>query len=215
MPVQTFFGLILRTNNKLLDRGDNKFELRVKGIANFLTVLNLTKLLDQVPRGAKLKVNMTSARLVDLTVLEALDEFARSFEGTGGEMSVSGFDNHVASTSHPHALKSRIGPMPHRLSQRQQNVKNMAIENDWLYRQEELWDHSMLRNFRFFETRPVERKANIVSGAYEQYNASWEISDITFDEGAFASSEVYITTIQVIHLPVKNSPICTGVRRHF
>jgi len=38
-------------------------------------------------------------------------------------------------------------------------------------------------------------------GTYSDTDIHWEIADITFDEGALQATEVYHTTVQVVHLP--------------
>ena len=73
--------------------------------------------------------------------------------------------------------------------------------NDWIYTREEQVDTSELIEFKFFQSRPLETKQNVVAGAFKNKNIDWEISDIVFDEGAMFSKEVYKTTAMVIHLP--------------
>ena len=80
-------------------------------------------------------------------------------------------------------------------------IKQIATKNKWLYRQEVEWDTSTLQNFDFFETRPLEFKENVLSGTFpECHDERWELSDITFDEGALSAKEVFHTTAEVIHL---------------
>lgn len=201
LPVPIFFQMMLKPGIRVVEKAANQFELKIKGIANFLSILQINKALEKIPAGASLRVNLSTARLVDLTVLESLEDFKRQHENTGGRVVIGGMEHHVASTSHRMALKSLLTPVPQRLSPRQRRLKRLAAEHGWTYRQEMDWDTSYLRNFRFFETRPIERKANVISGAYPDLQAEWEISDITFDEGALMATEVYNTTVQVLRLP--------------
>lgn len=201
VPIQIFFTMIFKSGTKMFKKDDENYELRVKGVANFLSILTLNKYLDQVPQGANLKVNISTARLVDFTVLEHLEEYRRIHGSTGGKMHYVGLDHHVASTSHPLALKSQTSPLPQRLSPRQQELKKLAVDNDWTFRHEAEWQVYDLLRFHFFESRPIEYKENIITGAFKDESIEWEISDVTFDEGALMATEVYHTTIQVIHLP--------------
>ncbi len=201
VPLSVFFGMIFRPGNKLMEKDDGSYELKVKGVANFLTMLPLNKLLEKVPEGANLKINVSTARLVDLTVLESLDDFKRIHQLSGAKVNMIGFEHHVASTNHRFALKSQTAPIPHRLSSREQNMKQIAFENNWAYRHEIEWDTYVLSSFKFFESRPIEYKTNIISGEYEAENIKWEICDITFDEGALMATEVYHTTVKVMRLP--------------
>lgn len=201
VPISVFLAMIVKPGNKLMHKEGNNYELKVKGVANFLTMLSINKLLEKVPQGATLKINVSTARLVDLTVLESLDDFKRIHQLNGGQVNMIGFEHHVASTNHRFALKSQTAPIPHRLSSREQNIKQIAFENNWGFRHEIEWDTYSLSSFKFFESRPLEYKTNIISGEYEGQNISWEICDITFDEGALMAMEVYHTTIKMIELP--------------
>lgn len=203
VPVSVFFSMVFRPGSRLDKKEDGSYELKVKGVANFLTMLSLKKLLDKVPKGADLKVNISTARLIDLTVLESIDDFKRSHILSGGSVAITGAEHHVASTSHHFALKSQTAPIPHRLSSREQNLKQIAFENDWIFRHEINWDIYHLQDFHFFESRPIEYLSNTISGDYSfgEQKIKWNVSDVTFDEGALMSMEVFHTTIQVIELP--------------
>jgi hypothetical protein len=89
-----------------------------------------------------------------------------------------------------------------RITSRQISLQKMANRFGWSFDKSVDWDTSYLRNFEFFETRPIERKKNSLKGVFENSEVSWEIADIRFDEGALLSSEVYQTTVQIIRLPV-------------
>ena len=67
------------------------------------------------------------------------------------------------------------------------------------------WKSSYLQKFDFFITRPIEYKNNHILGSFEDSvdNIKWEFADITFDEGAGIATEVFHTTIQLVHLPIK------------
>ena len=203
VPVSVFFSMVFRPGNRLDVKDDGSYELKVKGVANFLTMLSLKKLLDKVPKGAHLKVNISTARLIDLTVLESIDDFKRSQMLTGGSVVITGVEHHVASTNHHFALKSQTAPIPHRLSSREQILKQIAFDNNWVFRHEINWDIYHLQNFHFFESRPIEYLSNTLLGKYEfgPQQIEWSVSDVTFDEGAMMSMEVFHTTIQIIDLP--------------
>lgn len=201
VPVTTFFRMVFRPGTKLVEKKDGAFELRIKGVANFLTILRLNKLLDSVPKGSKLKINISTARLIDLTILENLDDFKRMHKQNGGKVKMTGVEHHVSSTNHRFALKSQTAPVPVRLSSRQLQLKKLAVDNDWVFRPEMEWEVFDLYKFHFFESRPVEYKTNVITGEYADTGVHWELSDITFDEGALMATEVYHTTIQLIQMP--------------
>ena len=60
-----------------------------------------------------------------------------------------------------------------------------------------------LESFHFFDSRPIEYKENIIKGAYLDGASDWELTDVTFSEGAMLAREVYHCTVQVADLPFK------------
>ncbi|NNE55614.1 MAG: SulP family inorganic anion transporter, partial [Flavobacteriales bacterium] len=200
LPIHTFFNMVFQSRSNVFERKDGTYELQIKGIANFLSMVQLNKLLELIPREAMVKVNFTKARLVDLTYLENINEFKRAQEARGGKVVIAGLEEHVASTAHPLALKSLNSRLPIRLTARQQRLRNLAVNNGWTFDPEMDWEVASLKRFQFFETRPIEYRENIIEGHYADIGLNWEICDITFDEGALEATEVYHTTVQVIHL---------------
>jgi MFS superfamily sulfate permease-like transporter len=199
-----FFKMIYKSGSKVYLLENGVFDVKIKGISNFLYALKLDKLLDEIPKGSTVRIDLSQTRLVDLSIMENLIEFKRVFDNQGGDVKLIGLDNHVASTSHNRALKIVTGHVKKRITQRQIRLQKMAIANGWSFDREVDWNTSYLRNFHFFDSRPIEMKSNSLQGLDVENNAQWEIADIVFDEGALLALEVYHTTVQVVRLP---SPI--------
>ena len=104
---RTFAGLILKNQSSLTQQGEGQFLLTLKGIANFLCVPKLNKLLDEVPLGSEVTVDASDTRLVGLTVLEHLYEFQTFHQATGGTMHLAGLDDHQSSCDHRFATKTK------------------------------------------------------------------------------------------------------------
>ncbi len=201
LPVTVFFGMLFKSGTKLLQKNTNSFELRIKGVANFLSILNLKNIIKEIPVGSDVKINVSNTRILDLTVQELLYNFKKDHARTGGKVRITGMEYHISSAPHKLAFKSLLAHIPVQLSPRQLRIKKLSVKNNWLYRQEVEWDISSLQDFDFFETRPLEYKENVISGTFPDCdNMRWEISDITFDEGALSAKEVFHTTVEVIHL---------------
>jgi hypothetical protein len=201
VPITTFFQLVFNPGTKLYFKDDGSVELKVKGIANFLSMLSLERILDKIPPGKDLKINLSTAKLVDLTVQEHLNEFKRIHRLTGAAVVVTGMEHHISSSTHRFALKTQLTPVRSRLSPRQKRLKQLAIDNGWRYTDRADWNTSYLQNFKFFDSRPIEFKTNLIAGDYPDNKIKWESSDITFEEGALLAREVYRTTVEVIYLP--------------
>ena len=201
LSIPLFIQMMFRSGTNLKEHHDGSYTLRVKGIANFMTLLRLISMLEKIPAGVDLKIDLAKTRLIDLTFQEKLMEFRAAHRLTGGKVQIIGLNQHVASSNHKLALKTHILPNFQKTSPRQQRIKQMAQNNKWLFTREEQVDSSELLDFNFFQTRPLETKQNVIGGEFPETQADWEISDIVFDEGAMLSKEVYKTTVQLIHLP--------------
>jgi MFS superfamily sulfate permease-like transporter len=201
VSITQFVQMILNSGTTLKENRDGTYTLKVKGIANFLSMIRLTGILEKIPPGASLQVDLSKTRLVDLTFQEKLIDFGRIQRLTGGKVQIIGLNQHVASANHKLALKSLILPNYQKTSPRQQRIKQIAANNGWLYTREEQVESSELLDFDFFRSRPLESKSNVIGGEFTESGVDWEISDIVFDEGAMLSKEVYKTTVQLLHLP--------------
>ena len=197
----SFFKMIYRSGSKV-DRLENgSYDVKLKGITNFLYALQLEKLLQEIPIGSVVRVDMSQTRLVDLSIMENVIDFKRIQDNNGGDVKLIGLDNHVASTSHNRALKIVTGQVRKQMTKRQIRLQEMANSNGWSFERDVDWNTSYLRNFRFFDSRPIEMKSNSLQGHDPENNAHWEIADIVFDEGALLALEIYQTTVQVVRLP--------------
>jgi MFS superfamily sulfate permease-like transporter len=196
-----FFKMIYKSGSKVYQLENGTYDVKLKGIANFLYALRLDKLLQDIPSGSKVRIDMSQTRLVDLSIMENMIEFKRIHDNDGGDVKLIGLDNHVASTSHNRALKIVTGRVKKRITQRQIRLQKLAIANGWTFDRDVDWNTSYLRNFHFFDSRPIEMKSNSLQGLDVVNDAHWEIADIVFDEGALLALEVYQTTVQIIRLP--------------
>ena len=199
----SFFKKIYKSGSKVYLLENGTYDLKLKGVTNFLFALKLDNLLEEIPRGSKVRIDLSKSRLVDLSIMENLIEFKRIQDNDGGEVKIIGLENHVASTSHNRALKIITGRVKKRITKRQIRLQKMAIANGWSFEREVDWNTSYFRNFHFFDSRPIEMKNNSLQGIYPKNNAHWEIADIVFDEGAMLALEVYQTTVQVVRLPCR------------
>ena len=200
LPFNVFFRMLFKSGTKVLQKDANSYELRIKGIANFLTILHLKSVMQDLPAGSDVKINASNTRILDLTVQEYLHNFKKEHARSGGKVRLTGLEQHVSSSEHKLALKTKLSKPPVTLTPRQQRIRKLATQQNWRYRQEVEWDTSSLQDFNFFETRPLEYKENAISGTFGESGIEWEISDITFDEGALSAKEVFHTTVEVIHI---------------
>jgi MFS superfamily sulfate permease-like transporter len=197
----SFFKMIYRSGSKVHRLENGTYDVKLQGVTNFLYALKLDKLLQEIPMGSIVRIDLQQTRLVDLSIMENIIDFKRVQDNNGGDVKLIGLENHVASTSHNRALKFVTGYVRKPMTKRQVRLQEMANLNGWAFESDVDWNTSYLRNFRFFDSRPIEMKSNSIKGNDQENNAQWEIADIVFDEGAMLALEIYQTTVQVVRLP--------------
>ena len=138
--------------------------------------------------------------------MDFLVDFLKAQKETGGNVFIAGLESHVSTSPYNRALKISLDSRIEKLSPRQRRLQNLANENDFEYNIKVDWNTSYLKKFHFFEIRPIERKSNCLRGKFEDLNVEWEISDVTFNDGAAFSSETFNTTVMMLKLN-KNMPI--------
>ena len=203
MSVPQFFKMVYKSKTKLLKRADGTFDLKIRGIANFLGILKVDKLVAKIPYGADVNIDLSETRLVGITYMDYLVEFLKAQRTSGGQVFITGLDSHVSFSPHNRALKISLSSATAKLSQRQKRLRNLATEKNYQYSSQVDWNTIYLKKFHFFEIRPIERKYNCLKGTFEDLNITWEISDITFNEGQAFTAETFNTTLMILKLNQK------------
>ncbi|WP_370089758.1 SulP family inorganic anion transporter [Ekhidna sp.] len=207
LSIPEFFNMVYRSRTKLIQRPDGGFDLKIRGVANFLGILKIDKLVAQIPAGADVNIDLSETRLVGMTYMDYLVEFLKMQRETGGNVFITGLDSHVSSSGYNRALKISLTSSA-KLSQRQKRLRNLATKYDYQYNSQMDWNTVYLKKFHFFEIRPIEGKSNTLRGTYEDLNVSWEIADVTFNEGQAFTAETFNTTLMVLKLN-KKIPVFT------
>jgi len=208
LSIPQFFRMVYKSRTKLIKRSDGNYDLKIRGVANFLGILKVDKLVAQIPSGANVNIDLSETRLVGITYMDYLVEYLKTQRATGGEVFITGLDSHVSSSTYNRALKICLTSNTSKLSQRQKRLRNLATEKGYQYANQVDWNTTYLKKFHFFEIRPIERKYNCLKGAFNDLNISWEIADVTFNEGQAFTAETFNTTLMVLKLN-KKIPIFT------
>ncbi|MBT8220071.1 MAG: hypothetical protein KJP00_09610, partial [Bacteroidia bacterium] len=203
MPIGQFFKAAFSKETNLLQTKEGNYILQVDGIASFLKIPKIVKLTNMIAPGKDVNIDLSKTRLVGMTFMEHLMDFLKFQKSSGGNVVISGLDAHVSSSTHRRALKISLTGVEPKLSPRQIRLKNLADEYNWQFTSQVDWNTSYLRNFHFFEIRPIERKDNCLNGSFEDINMDWEIADVTFSEGAAFTAEVFNTTVMILKLNQK------------
>ncbi len=198
VSIPRFFKMIFDSGSNLVMNPDNSYELKLRGIANFLGILQINKLVAQIPSGANATIDLSETRLVGTTVLEDLYDFQKMHQNTGGEIKIQGLENHISSINHKLATKIKVDAIEP-LNRRQSQLKEMAENYGWDFQVDPIEDLDYFESFYFFKTRPIEAEFNCISDRDQEMHM--ELVDVTFEEGVDIFPDEYKTTIGLLKLP--------------
>ena len=204
VPLSQFFKMVYRSESELIRKSEGDYELKIKGIANFLGVLKIDKLVKTIPSNANVVIDLSETRLVGMTYMDYLVDYLKMQKDLGGDVIIKGLESHVSYSTYNRSLKICLNDAVPQLSPRQIRLQNLADEKDYVFNYQVDWNTKYLKKFHFFEIRPIERKTNSLQGSYKDVGVSWEIFDVTFNEGDTFSAETFNTTVMVMKL---NRPI--------
>ena len=108
VSIPQFYKMTFDSGSALIKKPDGSYDLKIRGIANFLGILNINKLIAQIPVGASATIDLSETRLVGTTVLEDLYDFQKTHQNTGGNIQIKGLNQHISSTNHKLATKIKI-----------------------------------------------------------------------------------------------------------
>jgi len=134
VSIPQFFKLIYKSGSNLVKNPDGSYDIKIKGIANFLGILKIDKMVAQIPSGVDVNIDLSETRLVGITYMDYIVDYLKMQKNTGGNVIIKGLDSHVSSSSYNRALKIALNNQVVKLSSRQNRLQNLANENDYPYR---------------------------------------------------------------------------------
>ncbi len=182
---------------------DDTHHVQVIGIGNFYNLFKIKKVLETIPERQHIILDFTKTSIVDFTVLEFVQGYAKSYKQHNGQFDIVGLTIHKTTSNHPSALRVLHRPQRQTLNQRQLDLQHIATAYDSVLRPEIHWDNEGLKKFPYFRSKTLEYSTNVIQGVHENFNTRWEVYDITYEKGALSAAEVYHSTIHVLYLPFK------------
>jgi carbonic anhydrase len=194
LPADVFFRYLAFPSFNLAKIEDH-YHLRVKGVANFIGILKIRKVLSNLPGNERIVFDFSHTRLVDFSFLEFVNNWGKDYMSDHqGTFEIVGLDEHLTTSEHPYSIHTLAKTVAKPLSKRQKELKEFAFANHWNFDNKIDWNTDYLKENTFFKTRPIEYVKNRISGNYTE-SVRWELIDITFDEGALMAAEVHNTTM--------------------
>ena len=198
VSIPRFFRMIFDSGSNLVMKPDGTYDLKIRGIANFLGILKINNLIAQIPSGADATIDLSETRLVGTTVLEDLYDFQKIHQNSGGKVKINGLGSHISSTNHKLATKIKIDVIEP-LTRRQNMLKEWAENYGWDFQTEPIIDLDYFQSFYFFKSRVIEAESNCISDQDNEIEV--ELIDIQFEEGTDIFPDEYKTTIGLMKLP--------------
>ncbi|ADJ28407.1 SulP family inorganic anion transporter [Nitrosococcus watsonii] len=87
--------------------GEGEYQIKVKKGATFTNFLSFKRRLNQLPKGKKIIVDFSDAKVVDFTTQTALQHHAKLYQETGGSIEVVGLEKLKAYSKHPQSTRYR------------------------------------------------------------------------------------------------------------
>jgi MFS superfamily sulfate permease-like transporter len=100
------FGQMFSAKLDVEKLDNQRMRVYVKSAAVFTNFLSIKKVLDNLPQGQSVEIDLSQAKMVDHTVMENLHFFENDYRNAGGHIHIIGLDAHTA-LSH-HALAVRV-----------------------------------------------------------------------------------------------------------
>lgn len=197
LPATLFFKYLARPFFHLA-KVDDHYHLRVKGVANFSSILKMRGVLNNIPPNEQIVFDFSRTRLVDFSMLEFINTWGKDYKTDhGGTYEIIGLDEHLTTSDHPYTIHALPQSVAKPLSKRQTELKEYAYSHQWTFDPKLDWNTDYLKVNTFFETRPIEYLKNRIAGIFP-CGSEWEVVDITFDEGALMAAEVHNMTTMLI-----------------
>lgn len=87
--------------------GNDRYRVLVISAAVFTNFLQFKKLLDSLPEGKHIEIDLSKSKMVDHTVLENLHFFEHGYRNNGGHIHVVGLEDHMSLSGHDLAVRVR------------------------------------------------------------------------------------------------------------
>ena len=82
-------------------QSDGTYVVRLLSAAIFSNFISLKKILDKIPRGKTITVDLSKSKLVDHSVMEHLHHYQREYINDGGKFKTIGLEQHKRASQHP------------------------------------------------------------------------------------------------------------------
>jgi MFS superfamily sulfate permease-like transporter len=187
----------------------NSTKIDLVGVANFLNFIKFKNYMEMLPKNGRYTINFGETKLVDHTFIENLNHLQLDFMRSGGDLTLTGYENHHFISAHPLAARRKIqnpyNKSVQEFSKRQQKFKDIALDMACDF--ERSVPPSLIRPYLspFSILNKFKTANKLVVCTNSKFNVL--ITDIEYDKIDDFTKDVAIATISVInHLDCDSVP---------
>ena len=182
-----------------ISENNDKIRIEVQSEILFTNVLGLKKLLNSLPLGKTVELDLQKASFIDHSSMDKIRTFERNYSAKGGQVDIEGLYSHVAFASHPlatHKIFPNHVVLEKVLNERQRSLQDFSQSIGANFKPDNAFDLYKYDGF-LFGKRLIYRNNRIV---YQENSESPKmiISEIHLLEGAQPTSKRYATTTMLV-----------------
>ncbi len=195
-PVESLF----KASYDIQESNDN-ITINVKQSAVFSNLLGFQKMWNTLKPGKKITFNFSETKLIDHTFQEALHHFEEDYHSTGGNVTLSGLENHQGLSAHPMAARKLVGAgaaklAKRHLSERATELKSFASEHGFSFKEKKIANSLKYKGFPVQRGSSIRFEENIIQKP--KGRPKLEIADVTLAEIQLTSTEE--TPVTMLHV---------------
>jgi MFS superfamily sulfate permease-like transporter len=197
---------LFKVRYELTEESD-KIRIEVQSEILFTNVLGLKKLLNSLPQGKNVELDLQGATFIDHSSMDKIRQFELSYSAKGGNVDIIGLHAHVAFSSHPLATH-KVFPghivLEKVLNERQKSLQQFAQSIGADFKPDNAFDLYKYDGFLF--GKRLVYSSNRVIYQEQKNKPKMIIAEINLMEGAQPTSRRYSTTTLLINNIGKTIP---------
>ena len=180
-------------------------KIQILDSAIFSNLLGLRKVFEAIPAGKKIRIDFSSALIVDHTFMEWLHHFQDEYEHAGGTIILDNFDRFKPLSSHPLATRKfsaeAYARFELKLNDRQIALRELARQEGLDFYPQRTRNALRFRNFPFATGNRILAEENLLS-RFENWGLL-QISDVLITEGVRQErQETAVTVMELSDLDI-------------
>jgi MFS superfamily sulfate permease-like transporter len=187
----TSWKYLFKIKTNLTEKSPNHFELSIQSPATFSNLISFQKTLALVPKNTQTVIDFSQCRLADHTFMEMLHHQEDDFHENGGQLTLTGFNNHHYSSQHPLSMRvflnnPEVSNRFETLTKRQKELTEYAQANGLEFEPRVTSKLIKLNLAPFALTKKTKNIENLLVGGTNDFNFFY--ADVYLEESAYLTN---------------------------